>query len=655
MDKKTMLYVVNREHKIMYMNKLFRDVYPDIECGQYCYKALGQAEAVCDTCPILRADNENIFYNGIIGEWVKAAASQIEWNGDDACYAVVFKSGHSDTHEKLPSFITGAKVFELFSKAERKKREEEKLRHTALIQALTKDYGNVFNVDLNKNTFEVYRYGLTIPDDIRDLVLADNNYEHCINVYISECVYKEDRESLSSAFTIDNIRKRLKNQASFSINYRVVRDNCLIYHQVKCVYVGKNTNNVILGFRNVDEEIRREMEQKQILSDALKQAENANRAKSTFLFNMSHDIRTPMNAIIGFTKIAREHITDSALVDDSLLKVENAGNYLLRLINDILDMAKVENGKIELDMSPCSIVGSVKETAAMFRPEMEKKGITFEVTTENITTDNIIFDPMRLKQIEINILSNALKYTNTGGRVSYSLVQTGKAKDGYASYELHFRDNGIGISEEFQKHLFDTFERERNSTQSGIEGTGLGLAITKRLVELLGGSIEVTSEANVGTEFVVKLKAEVAERLADKKVSASKVSFKGMRVLTVEDNELNREIINVILSKLDIETETADNGMKAVELIANSKPGYYKLVLMDIQMPYMDGYQATQKIRGLEDPALARIPIVAMTANAFDEDKERAFACGMNEHIAKPIDTARLVEVLQAVSKGSGK
>jgi CheY-like chemotaxis protein len=415
----------------------------------------------------------------------------------------------------------------------------------------------------------------------------------------------------------------------------------------------KNTSRIILGFRNVDNEIRSEMEQKQRLATALEKEEKANKAKSSFLFNMSHDIRTPMNAIIGFTQIARTHISEPLTVSESLEKVEHAGTHLLKLINDILDMARIENGKMELVPAPCNIKEAVKQTREMFVEDMYHKKIKFSVIYENIEDENVVCDVTRIKQIEINILSNALKYTEPGGSVTYRIVQKGRDENGCAVYELHFIDTGIGISKEFQKDIFGIFERERNSTQSGVDGTGLGLAITKKLVDMHGGTIELYSEEGKGSEFVVKLNLKIAHDCNDEKaenIQCSDVDFSGKRVLVAEDNELNREIANVILSEKGFDVEVAVDGIEAYNMVSNSSPGYYDLVLMDIQMPYMDGYIATKKIRALSDRDLAGIPIVAMTANAFDEDKAKAIACGMNEHITKPIDVKRLFDVLQKIS-----
>lgn len=402
-------------------------------------------------------------------------------------------------------------------------------------------------------------------------------------------------------------------------------------------------------FKHINVIVEKEAGQKKELAEALSKAEIASKAKSTFLFNMSHDIRTPMNAIVGFTQIAMEHIDDKDRVMDSLTKVEHASQHLMRLINDVLDMARIESGKLKLELKPCSIRDSISETEMLFRPKMEEKGIHFEVRLEDIQDNIVYYDSLRIKQIELNLLSNALKYTETGGQVLYRFVQTKRDEQGYAHIEMHFKDTGIGMTEEFQKHIFGIFEREKTATESGVEGTGLGLAITKQLVELHNGTIEVHSTKGEGTEFIIKLKLKIADEESlpfTQDDTKADISFTGKRLLLAEDNLLNREIAEVILSDKGFFVECAEDGLNAVEMVTKSTPGYYDLILMDIQMPNMDGYQAAREIRKLPDSQLASIPIIAMTANAFDEDKKKAFDAGMNGHVAKPIDIDKLSAAL---------
>ena len=403
-------------------------------------------------------------------------------------------------------------------------------------------------------------------------------------------------------------------------------------------------------FRHINEIVKRQKEQKEILADALHNAEVASKAKSSFLFNISHDIQTPMNAIIGFVRLARDHAEDKRQVLDYLTKVERASSHLRRLINDVLDMARLEKGDLELELAPCNIRTSVKETEQMFRGRMEEKGLNFDVKTDQIEHDYVVCDSLRMKQIALNLLSNALEYTQRGGSVIYEVRQTGVDSHGYVCMEMRIRDTGVGMSEEFQKHIFGVFEREKSATQSGVQGTGLGLAITRQLVELQGGTIEVHSEKGVGTEFVVRLKLEAAsEEEVDAGNAGENLLFHGKRLLVAEDNPLNQEVAATLLSEEGFQVECADDGLEALRMVSESAPGYYDLILMDTQMPRMDGYETAREIRSLADPDLAGIPIVALTANAFEEDKKEAFASGMDGHIAKPFDLDKVNAVLEEI------
>lgn len=407
-----------------------------------------------------------------------------------------------------------------------------------------------------------------------------------------------------------------------------------------------------LMFRRINVIVDREKQQKDALADALSRAEQATRAKSAFLFNISHDIRTPLNAIMGFVQIARNSADDKTRVTDCLGKVESAGNHLTRLLNDVLEMAKIESGKLELDPVPCDIREVVRETEILLGAEVATKGLDFEVTIENVVNPFVFCDVLRFRQIEMNLLSNALKYTKQGGKVNYRFVQAGVDDEGYACFDLCVKDTGVGMTEDFQKRIFGTFEREKSATESGVEGTGLGLAITKQLVEMHGGSIEVHSRLGEGSEFIAHIKLKIAEKdniHSEVLREEAEVSFEGKRILLVEDNALNREIAQVILEEQGFAVECAEDGAKAVDMLMHSARGHYDLILMDIQMPHMDGYTATREIRSLDNAELANIPIVAMTANAFDEDRKAALAAGMNAHIAKPLDIRELFRILAAL------
>lgn len=390
----------------------------------------------------------------------------------------------------------------------------------------------------------------------------------------------------------------------------------------------------------------------QDLSDALARAEDANKSKSIFLNNMSHDIRTPMNAILGFARIAKDNVGDKERVEDCLDKVLSSGDYLLHLINEVLDMARIESGKMTIDEKPGSLKEQVDYLDSLFRNSMEEKGLDFTVKTQ-IEDEYLYVDELRLNQICMNLISNAQKYTKPGGQVFFECKQLGKEQDGRVPFVFCVRDTGIGMSKNFLEKLFGAFERERRVETGQIQGSGLGLSITKNIVDMMNGSIEVKSELGEGTEICVYLSFrpdEGAQAKALKKELAD-VDFTGKRILLAEDNALNSEIAQVILGEVGFLVDVAPDGADAVNMLKNSEPGYYDLILMDIQMPYMDGYKATQIIRNSGVPGHKDIPIIAMTANAFEEDRKKAKECGMNEHIAKPIDVEKLIEVLKVVLK----
>ena len=378
----------------------------------------------------------------------------------------------------------------------------------------------------------------------------------------------------------------------------------------------------------------------------------ANRAKREFLFNMSHDIRTPMNAIIGFTALAQTHIDDRDQVEDYLKKISVSSQHLLSLINDVLDMSRIENGKVTLETKPVHLPELVEDIGDAIQVGADKKHISFTVDTAGMKNEDVIADPLRLEQILINVLANAVKFTPDGGQISLRIVQKDTASADYADFEFHIKDNGIGMSEEFQKHIFEQFARERTSTVSKIQGTGLGLAITKSLVDMMGGRITVESEPGRGSEFTISLRFPVGEAKAGQMIPVSKASdFTGKKLLVVEDNELNLEIASTLLEEAGFEVDTAGNGKIAVEKVEAASAGRYDLILMDVQMPEMDGYEATRRIRALPDKKKAAIPIVAMTANAFEEDQKNALNVGMNGHIAKPLDIQKLFQVLSELLK----
>ena len=389
-------------------------------------------------------------------------------------------------------------------------------------------------------------------------------------------------------------------------------------------------------------------------------------AKSRFLFNMSHDIRTPMNAIIGYTNLARKE-TDPAKVNEYLGKIDSSGQHLLALINDILEMSRIENGRIELEYVPLDLCNVFEEIRSLFSEQMNRKHLDFQVHTGQVHNRFVWCDKNSLNRVLLNILSNAYKFTPDGGMITLSLMETGSGEGGYGSYEIRVQDNGIGMSKEFAEKLFVAFERERTSTDSGMEGTGLGMTITKSIVDLMGGTIDVLTAPGSGTTIIIRIRLRLAEendiRSPEEKDGGNgntdtetedETDFAGKRVLLAEDNEINMEIACMILSQAGFTVEQAENGKAALDMVSASQPGYYDAILMDIQMPVMDGYEATRAIRALDNPALAEIPILAMTANAFKEDEQAAAEAGMQGHIAKPIDIGKMMETIRKVLRHEG-
>ena len=394
----------------------------------------------------------------------------------------------------------------------------------------------------------------------------------------------------------------------------------------------------------------------QALSEAVRAAETANRAKSTFLSNMSHDIRTPMNAIIGFTTLAVSSIDNKNKVKDYLSKILSSSNHLLSLINDILDMSRIESGKLHLEETEVSLSEVLHDLKTIISGQIYAKQLELYMDAMDVANEDVYCDKTRLNQVLLNLLSNAVKFTPAGGTVSVRLKQFPGPTKGSALYEFRIKDNGIGMSQEFVQKIFSPFERERTSTVSRTQGTGLGMAITKNIVDMMGGTVEVQTEQGKGTEFTVRLPLRIqsARRRVEKipelegpALPAARADFRDRRILLVEDNELNSEIAAEILSQYGFQVDTAKNGAEAVEKVQHSKPGDYDLVLMDVQMPVMNGYEATKRIRSLSDPALAKITILAMTANAFEEDKRKALECGMDGFLSKPIVVEELIGTLQ--------
>lgn len=395
--------------------------------------------------------------------------------------------------------------------------------------------------------------------------------------------------------------------------------------------------------REYDEERERYNEH---LQEALKEAQIANRSKTTFLSSMSHDIRTPMNAILGFTALLENNADNPERVRDYTRKIMSSGQHLLSLINDVLDISKIESGKVVLSIGEFDLRSVINSVEAIIRPSARDKNQHFEISVSGIEHERLIGDETRLNQILINLLSNAVKYTQEGGTINLRIIGTQNGECQHIRIEVE--DNGYGMTPEFLETIFDSFTRAENSTTNKVQGTGLGMAITKNIVELMGGTIEVTSRMGEGSRFTVCLDFQPSEEVheEDSAENSTETSIEGLHFLVVEDNEINSEILSELLSMEGATCEIAENGKIAVEEFMNAPSGHFNAVLMDVQMPVMNGYEATKAIRALPRPDAVTIPIIAMTANAFAEDVKEALEAGMNAHVAKPIDMSLLCQTV---------
>ena len=666
--------------------------------------------------------------------------------------------------------------------------ERRRRRQSEMIQALTVDYRLVYHLNLDSDEAVCYRVAPDIGAQLNRKQSDVVKFQAALQKYAQEYVHPNDREALLDFIKPENIRARLADKEIISQRYMLVRYGVEHFMMIRIAKIDEGMHAVGVGFANVDEQTREALAKNQELADALAQAQHANASKTIFLSNMSHDIRTPMNAIIGFTNLALRHFDNRMQVKDSLEKVLTSSNHLLGLINDILDMSRIESGRVEVAQQECNLSDLIHNLIHIIQPQINAKQQKFQIDAFKVKNEDVYADPLKINQILINILSNAVKYTPATGSIFFRISQYDSAIAGYAKYEFRIKDNGLGMSKEFLKHVFDAFEREETSTKSGIQGTGLGMSITKKMVELMGGTIEVESEKDKGSEFTVTLDLKLQQNvkqvpiqeldnlralvvdddfntcesvtamlkqmgmrsewttspreavfragraldddpfdayivdwlmpdqngietvrqirrivgdtapviiltaydysdielearaagvttfctkplfMSDLKNALSRAihgrdeeetnqhdlsstDFSGKRVLLVEDIEVNREIAKAVLTEIGLEVEDASDGSDAVQMFKTVPPNYYDIILMDVQMPVMNGYDATRNIRALSRRDAKTVPIVAMTANAFDEDKENAIKAGMDDHLAKPLDITKLIEMLHKYLK----
>ena len=549
--------------------------------------------------------------------------------------------------EELSAFVLGIANRD---DAVRKEKAEalQRAQYHAVIQALSSEYGSIYYADFSTNLIIPYAASDRVSEYVGTDVLRNVTFDGAVAAYINTIVAETDKELMRAVLTIENIRRELSDKQYFT---QIYHNEIGQYCEMKCVRTDElhPVVSVVVGFAVKDAEIRKRLAQEQQLKDALKAAEVANRSKTDFLFNMSHDIRTPMNAITGFTRMAIRDIENPKKALDHLDKTQKASDMLLSLINDILDMSRIESGNVKLSEQAEDLHSIFTGIEPMLQELAKDKRINLSFSVGSIADSFAYLDLMRTRRILVNIISNAIKYTLEGGWVKISCIQSGRDADGRGIYMFTVEDNGIGMSEEFQAHLFEQFSREENASTSKIQGTGLGLALCKSLTELMGGTIGAVSTQGVWSKFTVTLPLRIADesyaaQYREKAEDAVKEEiFAGRRVLLVDDNELNREIAMDILSEEGFETETAECGKDAINMVRQNSAEYYDFILMDIQMPVMNGYETTAAIRKLMPDR--HIPIIALSANAFEEDRQKSIAAGMDDHVAKPIN----IDVLKSV------
>ena len=528
---------------------------------------------------------------------------------------------------------------------------ELQLKHTSsILRTVAEDYVCLIDVDLQ--TEKEIQFFLNDGPEVSIPKWSEaEDYDSCIHAFAERIVAEKDRERFLHATELPRLREVLSKQKDFTIEYDAVPDGHARKYQGRFTLheEASGEKHMFIGIRDITEAEQLRFAEEQRLREAISQADAANRAKTAFLFNMSHDIRTPMNAIIGYTTLMEKHAGEQDKIADYMKKIKSSGEFLLDLINNVLEMARIENGAMALDETACDAYTMNDSIFMAFDAQMAAKGLRFTRSID-IRSRYVFCDTLKLEEIFLNLLSNAYKYTPAGGTVNMSLKELPSDKPGYALYQTTVTDTGIGMSEEYLPHIFEEFSRETTVTENKVQGTGLGMPIVKKLIELMGGTIGVTSKLGGGTTFVVRLYHRITTESALRKTETLTdiaLDLSGYRILLAEDNDLNAEIATEILEETGVKVERAEDGILCVDMLARAADNYYDLILMDVQMPNLDGYGATRRIRSLDDPFKAGIPIVAMTANAFEEDKKNALAAGMNDHIAKPIDLSELTRVLK--------
>lgn len=550
----------------------------------------------------------------------------------------------------------------------------ENLRRAKVIEGLSTEFSSIFLFNLERDIIKPYRlqddFTKELAEKFNVTSTGFSDRQKMFSAYAQKYIIPEDVETFLYESSRDRIVERIKNENSYTVTYRSVNEkNDLVYMEMSVVSIEEKIQPyVVTGFRDVSEtvqhlgkyvvtgfrdvtaiiqKIQREMEEKVKMQTELDKERHENEIKSSFLFSISHDIRTPMNSIIGFTELAKKHVSnDAEMALDYLNKVGESNKHMLALIDDLLEMSRINYGKIEIKSAPCNLSEQFEIIFDMFKLKIDEKHLDFEKNLE-LPDKDVLTDDLSFRRIISNLLDNAIKFTPEGGKIKISAKQKKISDVGYARFEFKISDNGAGMSEEFMQKIFTPFAREKTSTESGYGGTGLGLAITKKLLDIMGGTIKVDSKKGEGTEFTIELPLKLVVHSQEKKENAPAIQTEKAageyRILLVEDIEINRLLAETILDDSGFIVESVVDGSDAVEAVKNHPPRYYDLILMDIQMPVMNGYEATRLIRSMDREDTKILPIVALSANARDEDKRMSLESGMNAHVAKPFDIANLI------------
>lgn len=545
---------------------------------------------------------------------------------------------------------------------ERKRSKQKELQYQAALEALVVGYTSAYICDLKTNEIIPFKNSPLFHSLVSHSINQDclSSYAQWIKYCYDDIILPESAPDYLYDFAAENLMERMQSQDTYIVRVQARPENLLVqYFEIMVVrlYATEENYRVIIGYRAVDDLVKEEQahnkylqEQYTLLEQQRLETQKANFAKTNFLRRMSHDIRTPINGIIGITEIAERHPEDFHLQKDWCQKVRTASQYLLELVNNVLDMSKLESGEIKLERQEFDLLKVLSEASEIIKIHGIEKGISYNIDMENIIHKNVIGSPKHFQQVFMNIVGNAVKYNREGGRVDVICKEV-SGNETSIEFAITCADTGCGMSEEFQKHLFEPFAQEHEGARTNYAGSGLGLAIAKNLIELQGGSISFTSKVGVGTTFYIRIPFEISHMEAAAREEIKLESIEGINILLVEDNELNMEIAEYLLKDKGAKVTKAWNGLEAINIFEKSAVGTFDIILMDVMMPVIGGLEATRRIRKSKHADGKTIPIIAMTANAFQDDEERSLKAGMNAHITKPLDLNQLIQTIVEVTR----